>query len=150
MNSTENIRPSLQRNEINRRMTADPAAFVTEECARYRQNVAEVENWLNDAAVKRRVLLLAGPSSSGKTTTANLLCESLRRDGVDAFVVSLDDFYRGRGLAPLLPDGSYDYESPEATCRSSRNVSVRCWMRDTPCFRNTILKRACRRRKKYR
>jgi len=29
-------------------------------------------------------------------------------------VVSLDDFYRGRGLAPLLPDGSYDYESPEA------------------------------------
>ena len=114
MSSIETIRPSLQKSEINRRMTADPAAFVAEECARYRHNVAEVESWLNDASVKRRVLLLAGPSSSGKTTTANILCESLRRDGVDAFVVSLDDFYRGRGLAPLLPDGSYDYESPEA------------------------------------
>lgn len=29
-------------------------------------------------------------------------------------MVSLDDFYRGRGLAPKLPDGSFDYESPEA------------------------------------
>jgi len=114
MNSIETIRLSLQKNEINRRIATDPAAFVAEECARYRANVAEVEGWLNDATVKRRVLLLAGPSSSGKTTTANLLCESLRRDGVDAFVVSLDDFYRGRGLAPQLPDGSYDYESPEA------------------------------------
>ncbi len=114
MSSIETIRPSLQRQEINRRLRADAAAFVAEECVRYRQNVAEAEGWLNDAAVKRRVLLLAGPSSSGKTTTANILCESLRRDGVEAFVVSLDDFYRGRGLAPQLPDGSYDYESPEA------------------------------------
>lgn len=95
-------------------MTESPAAFVNEECERYRANVAEVEAWLNDETVRRRVLLLAGPSSSGKTTTANLLCENLRRDGVDAFVVSLDDFYRGRGLAPQLPDGSFDYESPKA------------------------------------
>ncbi len=114
MSSTENIRPLLQQTEINHRITADAAAFVEAECARYRDNVSAVETWLNDVAVKRRVLLLAGPSSSGKTTTANLLCENLRRDGVDAFVVSLDDFYRGRGLAPQLPDGSYDYESPEA------------------------------------
>ncbi len=125
MNSTEIIRPSLQKSEINRRMTADPAAFVAEECVRYRENVAEVERWLNDASVKRRVLLLAGPSSSGKTTTANILCDSLRRDGVDAFVVSLDDFYRGRGLAPLLPDGSYDYESPEALDLSQLAACIR-------------------------
>ena len=114
MISTAITRPLLQRAEINRRMTDCPLNFVTEECERYRANVAEVADRLNDAAVRRRVLLLAGPSSSGKTTTAALLCETLRRGGVDVFVVSLDDFYRGRGLAPQLPDGSFDYESPEA------------------------------------
>lgn len=130
MSFTETIRPSLQKSEINRRIVADPAAFVEEECARYRAGVAEVEGWLNDTSVKRRVLLLAGPSSSGKTTTANLLCDSLRRDGVDAFVVSLDDFYRGRGLAPQLPDGSYDYESPEALDLPQLAACIRALLED--------------------
>lgn len=114
MSFTATTHRALQREEINRKAKGDPAAFIKSECDRYRTNVEEVSAWLNDRNVRRRVLLLAGPSSSGKTTTANLLCDSLRRGGMDAFVVSLDDFYRGRGLAPVLPDGSFDYESPEA------------------------------------
>lgn len=62
----------------------------------------------------RLLVMLSGPSSSGKTTTALRLCEQLSVHDADAHVVSLDDFYRGRGLAPRLPDGSFDYESPEA------------------------------------
>lgn len=104
----------LQLSDVNRRMAEDPAEFVREECARYLDEVEEVAAWLNNVNVRRRVLLLSGPSSSGKTSTANLICQSLRRDGADAYVVSLDDFYLGRGMAPRLPDGSFDYESPEA------------------------------------
>ncbi len=114
MSFTEPIRRVLQQKEINTQATNDPVGFIRTECDRYRRNVEDVCARLNDPNVKRRVLLLAGPSSSGKTTTANLLCDGLRRGGMDAFVVSLDDFYRGRGLAPQLPDGSFDYESPEA------------------------------------
>ena len=114
MRSTEPIRRVLQLKEINSEITNNPLAFIRAECDRYRASVEEVCARLNDQNVRRRVLLLAGPSSSGKTTTANLLCDGLRRVGMDAFVVSLDDFYRGRGLAPQLPDGSFDYESPEA------------------------------------
>lgn len=104
----------LQQSEVNTKATEQPAAFVAEEIDRYRAEVSRVEDWLNDVNVRRRVVLLSGPSSSGKTTTANLLCGRLRGDGVDAHVVSLDDFYRGRGQAPRLPDGSFDYETPEA------------------------------------
>ena len=111
---TPNTSRHLQIREVNEKATAYPTAFVAEEIDRYRAEVSRVEDWLNDVNVRRRVVLLSGPSSSGKTTTANLLCARLRRDGVDAHVVSLDDFYRGRGQAPRLPDGSYDYETPEA------------------------------------
>lgn len=114
MTSIENTARRLQVLEVNDRMQTEPRAFVGEECARYRTEVARAENWLNNVNVRRRVVLLSGPSSSGKTSTANLLCQALRRDGADAYVVSLDNFYLGRGRAPCLPDGSFDYESPEA------------------------------------
>lgn len=114
MTSTPNTARRLAVDEVNRRIEREPETFVAEECVRYRAEVARAEAWLNDERVRRRVVLLSGPSSSGKTSTANLLCDRLRRDGADAYVVSLDNFYLGRGRAPQLPDGSFDYESPEA------------------------------------
>ncbi len=65
---------------------------------------------------RSRVVLLAGPSSSGKTTTANLLADTLRADGHAATVISLDDFYRSRYDSdyPKTPDGKPDYEAPES------------------------------------
>lgn len=114
MISTPDTARRLQLDEVNRRMAADPTAFVNEECARYRTEVEQAAQWLNDEHVRRRVLLLSGPSSSGKTSTACLLRDRLRRGGADAYVVSLDNFYLGRGQAPRLPDGNLDYESPEA------------------------------------
>ncbi len=130
MSFTETIRRVLQLKEINAEISDDPAAFIRAECDHYRDSVQEVCARLNDQNVRRRVLLLAGPSSSGKTTTANLLCDGLRRGGMDAFVVSLDDFYRGRGLAPQLPDGSFDYESPEALDLPQLAACIRSLLED--------------------
>lgn len=100
--------------DINRRVETEPAAFVAEEEGRYTQAVEEVAERLCKRFSGRALVLLSGPSSSGKTTTANRLAEGLRRRGREACTVSLDNFYRGYGLAPQLPDGSYDYESIEA------------------------------------
>ena len=58
-----------------------------------------------------KVVLLAGPSGSGKTTTAKNIAKSLNEKGKIAHVVSIDDFYVGKGNYPLLPDGSEDFES---------------------------------------
>ena len=60
------------------------------------------------------MVISLGPSSSGKTTTAHLLRDYLTQYGAKSYIVSLDDFYRGVGLAPRLPDGEYNYESVEA------------------------------------
>ncbi|MBQ4617906.1 MAG: AAA family ATPase [Clostridia bacterium] len=100
--------------EVNARIRADEAAFVEEEEARYRANVERVASTLASRVKGCCPVLLCGPSSVGKTTTARRLCAALERQGVASVVVSLDDFYRGLGNAPRLPDGRHDYESPEA------------------------------------
>lgn len=60
------------------------------------------------------IVMLSGPSSSGKTTTALRLTALLRGKGIDAHTVSLDNFYGDRRYAPRLPDGRVDYETLEA------------------------------------
>lgn len=63
---------------------------------------------------KLRVVLISGPSSSGKTSFANRLRIHLRVNGINPVVLSMDDYYRGRTQAPLDENGNYDYECPEA------------------------------------
>lgn len=58
-----------------------------------------------------KVVLLAGPSGSGKTTTAKNIAKRLNHKGKKTHVISIDDFYVGKGNYPLLPDGSEDFES---------------------------------------
>lgn len=60
------------------------------------------------------IVLLAGPSSSGKTTTAGILAQKIRSSGRNAFIVSLDDFYFNRADIPLNEDGMKDYENVTA------------------------------------
>lgn len=61
-----------------------------------------------------KFILLAGPSSSGKTTTAKLLRENLENNGFNAKTISLDDFFVERDNTPLWEDGTKNYESVDA------------------------------------
>ena len=57
-----------------------------------------------------RAVMLAGPSSSGKTTSANRLATQLRVHGKKPILMSLDDYYLDRHLIPPGPDGKVDLE----------------------------------------
>lgn len=61
-----------------------------------------------------RMILVAGPSSAGKTTFSKRLCIHLRILGMKPITVSMDDFYLNREDTPRLPDGSFDFENIEA------------------------------------
>ncbi len=100
--------------DINKQLAKDPKSMVEEECIRYLDNVRRVTEHMVSKMPGRCLVLLSGPSSAGKTTTANNLKRELEARGRQASIISLDDFYRGKGQAPLLADGSYDYESIEA------------------------------------
>ena len=57
-----------------------------------------------------KAVMLAGPSSSGKTTSANRLATQLRVHGKKPVLLSLDDYYIDRDRIPVGPDGTIDLE----------------------------------------
>lgn len=63
---------------------------------------------------KVRLVLIAGPSSSGKTTSAKKLALELEAIGYRPKVISLDNYYVGRENNPKDENGNYDYECLEA------------------------------------
>lgn len=63
---------------------------------------------------KKKFVMIAGPSSSGKTSFANRLSIQLIAKGRKPHPLSLDDYYVDRELCPKHPDGSFDFECLES------------------------------------
>lgn len=61
-----------------------------------------------------RIVLIAGPSSSGKTTFSKRLCIQLRVNGLRPTALSLDNYFMARELTPKDEDGNYDFEDIHA------------------------------------
>ena len=63
---------------------------------------------------KKRIVLIAGPSSSGKTTFARRLCIQLRVNGLEPLYMGTDDYFVEREKTPLDEYGEKNYEDLEA------------------------------------
>lgn len=61
-----------------------------------------------------KIILIAGPSSSGKTTTSIKLTNYLTSFGINPVQISMDDYFVSRKKTPKKKDGTYDYECLEA------------------------------------
>ena len=99
--------------DINEQLENNQVKFIEECEQRFK---AQTNSVLNFLVQNRNIkfILLAGPSSSGKTTTGRLLTETLHENGYDALAISLDDFFVERKDTPLWKDGTYNYETYEA------------------------------------
>ncbi len=69
---------------------------------------------INDKKDSVKIVLVAGPSSSGKTTSTKKLSMYLRSFGLNPKVLSMDDYFVDRSETPLDIDGKPDYECLEA------------------------------------
>lgn len=59
----------------------------------------------------RKLILIAGPSSSGKTTFSNRLAVQLRAHGLNPHPIAMDNFFKDRVDTPRDENGQYDFES---------------------------------------
>lgn len=77
----------------------------------FKEKIVKIANKIASERSTRRVVLIAGPSASGKTTTSHLIVSELEKKGIPAIVVSMDDFFIDRKCTPVLEDGSKDYDN---------------------------------------
>ena len=77
------------------------------------QIAEEIERRYNDPVHPVRIVLITGPSSSGKTTVTRRLSVQLKACGLQPISFSTDDYFVNRIETPKLPDGSYDFDNFE-------------------------------------
>ena len=123
-------RPQLMRtyaeaNECSRILQCESAADLNDIIARGdARTFIRVNEALHDRTIAHiaeriiargaRIVFVAGPSSSGKTTFANRLSIHLRVSGKQPVAISLDNYYLNRDKVPLGPDGKPDLECLES------------------------------------
>ncbi len=80
----------------------------------------------------KRFILIAGPSSSGKTTFANRISVQLKVNGINPKVISLDDYYLNREDIPLDENGKPDFETIEALDLQKINEDMEMLLKGEP------------------
>lgn len=77
-------------------------------------NLLKLAEKINSKKNVVKIVLIAGPSSSSKTTTAKKLAMYLKAFGFNPKSLSIDDYFLSREKTPKLPNGDYDFESIRA------------------------------------
>ncbi len=99
---------------INENARTDPADFVQTGEENYAFQIAHVAKTVERQLIKSPIILINGPSSSGKTTTSKRIQAQLEKDGICCHTISMDDYYMTRAeiRMPVDENGKEDLESP--------------------------------------
>ena len=97
-------------------LSGDTSELIKIAEAFHEKKIAAIADQIAEANRERgtRMVLISGPSSSGKTTTSKRLGIQLRILGLDPVLVSLDDYFVDRERTPKDENGEYDFEALEA------------------------------------
>ena len=88
------------------------------------QKISEIAKTIKDNISKKKIILISGPSSSGKTSFATRLQLHLKVLGINAVSISLDNYYIEKQYIPLGEDGKPDLEALEAIDYKRFNKNV--------------------------
>jgi len=80
----------------------------------HEQKISEISKAIKDNIENKKIILISGPSSSGKTSFATKLQLHLKVLGINAVSISLDNYYKKDEDMPLNRDGKPDYEALES------------------------------------
>lgn len=111
--------------DINRLIaTYEISQFILVEEALHEKKIAEIAA---DIVLHKdvKIILIAGPSSSGKTTFAKRLSVQLQASRAKPIVIGMDDYFLNRDRTPRKTDGDYDFESIHSIDLEYLNLQLR-------------------------
>jgi uridine kinase len=82
--------------------------------ALHEKKIGQIADLIANSEDKKKLVLIAGPSSSGKTTFAQRLAVQLKVNGLKPISISIDDYFKNREDTPIDEQGEFDFESVEA------------------------------------
>ena len=93
--------------------------------ALHTQQISKIAEEIKQREKEVRVILIAGPSSSGKTTFSKRLSIQLLTQGISPFALEMDHYFIDRDKTPLDEFGNYDFESIDALDRDRLNSDIK-------------------------
>ncbi|MBR2225841.1 MAG: nucleoside kinase [Bacteroidales bacterium] len=100
---------------LNKRLLEGGAVKLINLCeARQEREYVRIADLIYAQRDRVKIVFLAGPSSSGKTSSSLRLAQQLRILGMEPKVIELDNYFVSRDRTPLDDDGEYDFEALEA------------------------------------
>ena len=100
---------------LNKRLLEGGAVKLINLCeARQEREYVRVADLIYAQRDRVKIVFLAGPSSSGKTSSSLRLAQQLRILGMEPKVIELDNYFVSRERTPIDDDGEYDFEALEA------------------------------------
>ncbi len=133
--------------ELDEQIRLDPGMIARNEAA-YEARVDEVASLILQG--ESRIVMVSGPSASGKTTSAHKLAMALRRHGSAAVVVSLDDFFKNLEDYPRDKHGKPDLEHFESLDAACVNEALSSLLRTGACMVPAFDFETQRRKAEYR
>jgi len=119
-------RAKILRTEVNKQAMADDKAFFEICNDSYEKRIRDIAHRIACDDNRVKLIMLSGPSASGKTTTSLKIMEELGKLGVEAVTISMDDFFKCRDETPKLEDGSRDFESIKALDHELLKSTLSC------------------------
>ena len=98
-------------NVLNNALSENPSEVINAAEESFFQEISTACDMIIEQ--NKHIILLSGPSASGKTTTSKMIVEELERRGKKGMRVSLDNFYRNRDDMPTWRNGRTNFESVE-------------------------------------
>ncbi|MBI2118013.1 MAG: response regulator SirA [Elusimicrobia bacterium] len=88
--------------------------LVSDSEKHYQEQIQRVAETLKKKIGQIKLMIVAGPSSSGKTTTTFKISESLKSKGISFVLMNLDNYFKSLEAHPKDQYGDYDFERPDA------------------------------------
>ncbi len=101
--------------QLNERIAAGEFPQIVRETDHfYKEDITTAAEMIKDWRERVRLVLITGPSSSGKTTTTTKLSHLLRQAGIGLKPLAVDNYFFDLELHPKDEFGDYDFETPQA------------------------------------